>query len=76
LTAGTLGIAYARADAQYGSLRKRLWQRLAFAARYGHQSVTDLLGMPMSDFDYLEHGLAELLSQEATAMKATGGEDG
>lgn len=75
MTAGALAIAYARMDAQYGSMRKRLWQRLAFVARYGHQSVVDLLGMPMSDFDYLEHGLAELLSQETAALKP-GGDDG
>lgn len=45
-----------------------IWKLLAFAARYGHQRIPDLLLMPRSELSQFVDKLAEIMSEEKDAM--------
>lgn len=54
-----------------------LWQMLAFAGRYGHQDIFQLLEMSSRDFARLNHAIADLVRGEGSSSideaRATGG---
>lgn len=41
---------------------------IAFASRYGHQRVPDLLNMPRTDLDIYVAKVAKLMCEEKSAM--------
>jgi len=46
-----------------------LWTRLAFAARYGHQSLDLLLKYPSDDLENFNDALGRLIKDENTITK-------
>lgn len=41
-----------------------IWTELAFCARYGHQSVSEMLKWPMPNLDLFSSKLADLIKKE------------
>lgn len=62
-SAALLGIGYAKHGGVV-SFKERLWTRVAFAARYGHQNVRDLLQMERGQLESFNDALAGLLRDE------------
>jgi hypothetical protein len=53
-----------------------IWMRFAYAARYGHQRLPDLLKLSSHTLDSFNERLAKLIKQEGGGMSnsmATGG---
>jgi hypothetical protein len=50
------------------SFEDGIWKLVAFAARYGHQRIPDLLAMTKSDLNKFVEKLAEIMSEEKDAM--------
>lgn len=47
-------------------LSKVLWDTLAYAARYGHQPITVLYDMPMSELTIFVRALSAIVREENT----------
>lgn len=45
-----------------------MWKLIAFAARYGHQQVPNILSMTKSELDQFVEKLAEIMREEKDAM--------
>ena len=63
---------YAYAVGRLGSVdwhRRRILKQVAFLGRYGHQPANVVLHMPMQDVIAMADAVAELLDEEAEALK-------
>jgi hypothetical protein len=49
---------------------RSVWQTIAFLGRYGHQSVEECLGLPVSDLCELSEEVGKLIRDEGEAMRA------
>jgi len=49
--------------------RSRVWKHVAFLGRYGHQQADMCLSMPTSELRELSSAVADLMREEADAMK-------
>lgn len=56
-----LSLDVAAQDASYES---RIWSRVAFAGRYGHQPISEILSLPRADLHKLNTALAKLIEEE------------
>ena len=45
-----------------------IWELVAFCGRYGHQSIGDLLGMPLIELTHFAHALQRLIEREADPL--------
>ena len=45
-----------------------VWELVAFCGRYGHQSIGDLLGMPLAELSAFAAALQKLIEREADPL--------
>lgn len=46
-----------------------VWELVAFCGRYGHQSIGDLLAMPIAELTQFAHALQRLIEREADPLR-------
>jgi hypothetical protein len=64
--AGCVCAMYRQAEIE--SIEASLWKTIAFAARYGHQQVPNILSMTKRELDQFVEKLAEIMREEKDAM--------
>lgn len=45
-----------------------IWELVAFCGRYGHQSIGDLLAMPLAELTQFSRALQKLIEREADPL--------
>jgi hypothetical protein len=45
-----------------------IWELVAFCGRYGHQSIGDLLAMPLAELSQFSRALQRLIEREADPL--------
>lgn len=53
-------------------LEKKIWQRVAFASRYGGATLTEILHLDGHYLALFSNAIGELVKQENTPAKASG----
>lgn len=67
----TIGALYER----LGDNETRIWKLLAYAGRYGHQSVRDMQQLTARELRRLVTQLNVIVQEENGAVQSAGGED-
>jgi hypothetical protein len=58
----------ALADTPLSERTQNIWDLLAFVSRYGHQSVSELLAMPVKEVAQFADALQRLMDREGDPM--------